>query len=105
MWLSLQQDKPTDYIISTGVGYSVREIVEIVYSKIGFKITWSGNGIEEVGIDQNGIVRIKVSTKFIRPYDPDVLVGDATKFNELTGYVLKSDINALIDEMLEDIKC
>ena len=105
MWLSLQQDKPTDYIISTGVGYSVREIVEIVYSKIGFKITWSGNGIEEVGVDQNGIVRIKVSTKFIRPYDPDVLVGDATKFNELTGYVLKSDINALIDEMLEDIKC
>ncbi len=102
MWLSLQQDKPSDYIISTGVGYSVREIVEIVYKKIGLTISWSGVGIDEVGIDQNGKVRIKISSDYIRPYDPEVLVGDATKFQELTGYKINSDINSLIDSMLEE---
>ncbi len=105
MWLTLQQEKPMDYIISTGIGYSVREIVEIVYSKLGYNISWSGNGIDEVGRDQNGVIRIKVSSEFIRPYDPKVLVGDATMFNEITGYNLSSNINELIDSMLEDTKC
>ena len=102
MWISLQQEKPTDYIISTGIGYSVRQLVEMVYSKIGLNITWTGSGIDEVGIDQNNVVRIKVSSEFIRPYDPDVLVGDSTKFNEITGYKLKDNINDLINSMLED---
>ena len=102
MWISLQQEKPTDYIISTGIGYSVRQLVEKVYSKIGLNITWTGSGIDEVGIDQNNVVRIKVSSEFIRPYDPDVLVGDSTKFNEITGYKLKDNINDLINSMLED---
>jgi len=102
MWISLQQPKPTDYIISTGIGYSVREIVEIIYSKVGIKIIWTGNGIDEIGIDQDGKTRIKISSEFIRPYDPEVLVGDSTKFNEITGYKIESNINELIDSMLEE---
>ena len=102
MWLTLQQDNPTDYIISTGVGYSVREIVEKVFDKIGIKINWEGTGIDEVGKDQNGIVRVKVSSEYIRPYDPEVLVGNPEKFVSITGFKLKNDIDELIDSMLEE---
>ena len=102
MWISLQQTKPEDYIISTGVGYSVKQIVEMIYSKIGLNIIWSGSGIDEVGKDQNGNIRIKVSSSFIRPYDPSVLVGDAKKFNDITGYKIKDNINELIDSMMEE---
>ena len=102
MWVSLQQDKPTDYIISTGKGYSVKQIAEMIYSKIGINLIWEGSGIDEVGKDKNGNVLIKISSSFIRPYDPEVLVGDAKKFNKITGYNLLDNINELIDSMLED---
>jgi len=104
MWASLQVDKSDDYIISTGVGYSVREIAEIIYSKIGIKLTWQGEGIDEVGIDQNGKERIKVSSDYIRPYDPQVLVGIPDKFNKTTGFKLEGNIDELIDSMLEEVK-
>lgn len=102
MWLTLQQDKPEDYIMSTGIGYSVRELVEKVYSKIGLNINWSGEGIDEVGIDQNGIVRIKISSDYIRPYDPKVLVGNPEKLNKLTGFKIENNIDELIDSMIEE---
>ena len=102
MWLTLQQDKPTDFIISTGVGYSVRELVEKVYSKIGIIITWKGTGIDEIGVDQFEKIRIKISSDYIRPYDPEVLVGDPKRFNEITGFKISTDIDELIDSMLED---
>lgn len=102
MWVSLQQDKPTDYIISTGKGYSVKQIAEMIYSKIGINLIWEGSGIDEVGKDKNGNILIKISSNFIRPYDPEVLVGDAKKFNKITGYTLLDNINELIDSMLED---
>lgn len=102
MWVSLQQDKPTDYIISTGKGYSVKQIAEMIYSKIGINLIWEGSGIDEVGKDKNGNILIKISSNFIRPYDPEVLVGDAKKFNKITGYNLLDNINELIDSMLED---
>ena len=104
MWASLQVDKSDDYIISTGVGYSVREIAEIIYSKIGIKLSWQGEGIDEVGIDQNGKERIKVSSDYIRPYDPQVLVGIPNKFNQATGFKLEGNIDELINSMLEEVK-
>lgn len=102
MWLTLQQNKPTDYIISTGVGYSVKELVERVFKKINIDITWEGTGIDEVGKDQNGIVRVRVSSDYIRPYDPEVLVGNPEKFEQITGYKLVNNIDEVIDSMLEE---
>lgn len=101
MWATLQQDEPSDYIISTGVGYSVKQLVEKVYSKIGENITWKNTGIDEVGVNQNGVIRVKVSPKFIRPYDPDVLVGNPKKLMEITGYHIENKIDDLIESMLE----
>lgn len=102
MWISLQQEKPDDYIISTGIGYSIRELIEKVYSKINLKINWENNGIDEIGKDQFGNIRIKVSSKFIRPYDPKVLVGNPDKLKKITGFEIKNNIDELIDSMLEE---
>ncbi len=101
MWLSLQQEKPDDYIISTGKGYSIRDLIEKVYSKINIKITWENSGIDEVGLDQNGNIRVKVSSKFIRPYDPEVLVGNPETFKKIKGFEIKNNIDELIESMLE----
>ena len=81
MWLTLQQKK---------------------IKKINIDITWEGTGIDEVGKDQNGIVRIRVSSDYIRPYDPEVLVGNPEKFVSITGFELKNDIDEVIDSMLEE---
>ena len=101
MWITLQQEKPTDYIMSTGVGYSVRELVEKVFKKVGISVTWEGTGIDEVGKDQNGKIIVKVSSDYIRPYDPSVLVGNPEKFKNITGFEIKNDIDELIESMLE----
>ena len=100
IWLTLQQDKPYDYVISTGVGYSVRQIVEKVYRKIGINLTWKGDGLEEIGLDQTKQKRIAVSNKFIRNYDPKVLVGNSENFNEITNFYLKDNLDELLSSML-----
>ena len=102
IWLTLQCDKPNDFVISTGKGYSIRNLVEKIYSKVGLKITWNGVKSDEVGIDQFGNKRIIVSSQYVRPSDPHALVGDSTKLKELTGYQLNDDIDLIISKMLEE---
>ena len=87
MWLCLQQDKPSDYIISTGESYTFREFVEKLYSKMGIKISWISKGLDEVGDDSiRKKVYVTVPSKFISPNDAKVLVGDSTKFANATGF-------------------
>ena len=103
MWLSLQQDEPNDYIISTGSSYTVREFVTKAYSKIGINLLWQGEGLNEVGIDDTtNKILVKVSTEFMRPNDAKVLVGDSTLFRNKTGWKATYDLDKLLDEMLED---
>ena len=103
MWLSLQQDKPDDYIISTGEAYTVRDFIEVTYKKIGITIKWVGDGLNEVGIDsKTSEILVKVNSKFIRPNDAKVLVGDSTKFLKNTGFSFKYDLGKLIDCLLEE---
>ena len=103
MWLTLQQDKPNDYVIATGAAYTVREFAEKVYAKIGIIINWIGNGLDEKGIDsKTGETLIVVSKKYIRPNDVDVLVGNSQKFFEDTGYNFKYDLDKMIDSLLEE---
>ncbi len=105
MWLSLQQDRPDDYIISTGKGYKVREFVEKAYKKLNVDIKWEGHGLDEVGINsKTGKVLIKINKKFLRANEIKSLVGDSKKFNKLTGYKLSSDIDNTIEEMLSALK-
>lgn len=103
MWLTLQQDYADDYIISTNKSYSVREFVSLAYAKVGITLNWSGEGLNEVAKDsKTGKVLVKVNSNYLRPNDAKVLVGDSTKFKNITGYNFEYDIDKLIDSLLED---
>lgn len=102
MWLMLQQDRPEDYIISTGKAYSVRDFVTKAFEKKGIILKWVGEGLEEKALDGNtGRVLVEVSQEFLRPSDAKVLVGDSTKFRENTGWNPKYDLDKLLDSMFE----
>src|ERR1035437_4769549 len=66
-WLMLQQEKAEDFVIATGVQYSVREFVNVAAKELGIQITWKGQGIEETGTDQHGKVIVKIDPKYFRP--------------------------------------
>lgn len=103
MWRSLQEDTPNDFVISTSYSYTVREFVTKVFSKININIMWTGEGLDEVGIDSaTKEVLVKVNPKFLRPNDAKVLVGDSTKFKTITNFKFKYDIDKVIDSLMED---
>lgn len=100
MWLMLQQDEPDDFVIATGVQYSVREFVEEAAPYFGMKIRWEGEGLDEVGIDDlSGNVIIRVSPKYFRPAEVETLLGDATKAKEKLGWEPKTSFKQLVEDM------
>lgn len=87
MWLILQHDKPEDFVIATGEMHTVREFVELAFKHVGIEIEWTGEGIEEKGINKaNGEVIVDVDPKFFRPAEVDQLLGDPTKAKSLLGW-------------------
>ena len=100
MWLMLQQDEADDYVIATGEQYSVRAFVETAAPYFGMKIVWEGEGLDEVGIDNNTKKTvIKVSPKYFRPAEVETLLGDATKAKEKLGWEPKISFNQLVEDM------
>lgn len=106
MWLMLQQDKPNDYIISTGESCTIREFTSKAFSKIGIELKWIGEGLEEKGICAfTREVLVEVDASLIRPNDAKVLVGDSSKFRKQTNWQPKYDIDTLIETMMEEELC
>lgn len=105
-WLMLQQDKPDDYVIATGVQHSVREFVEDAFQEVGIKIRWEGEGIKEKGSDENtGKVLIEVDPRYFRPTEVENLCGDPTKAKKKLGWSPKITFKELVSEMVkEDLK-
>ena len=104
-WLMLQHDKPEDFVIATGVQYSVRDFVNAAAKELGITITWQGKGIEETGTDQNGKVIVKVDPRYFRPTEVETLLGDPTKAKEKLGWTPKITFDELVSEMVrEDLK-
>ncbi len=102
MWQMLQQDKPDDFVLATGKTYTVREFVEKSFAYKGYNITWHGMGTNEIGIDQNGITRIKINEKYYRPCEVDLLLGDATKAEKELNWSKDYDtLDKLITDMFE----
>jgi GDPmannose 4,6-dehydratase len=100
MWLMLQQDTPDDYVIATGVQYSVRHFVEACAPYFGMDIVWSGEGLSEVGIDRNtGNKVIGINPKYFRPAEVETLLGDATKAKEQLGWVPEITFDELVEDM------
>ena len=100
MWLMLQQDKPDDYVLATGKTYTVREFIERAFAFKGYKIHWEGEGLKEVGVDQNDIIRVTINAKYYRPCEVDLLLGDAKKAEKELGWKREFDT---VDKLIEDM--
>lgn len=100
MWLMLQQQKPDDFVVGTGIQYSVRDFVDKVSNHYNIKIAWEGEGVNEVGKDsKTGKIIIKVSPIFYRPCDVDTLIADPTKIKSI-GWKQEFDIDTLVSDMV-----
>jgi GDPmannose 4,6-dehydratase len=104
-WLMLQQDQPEDFVIATGVQYSVRQFVDIAAKELDIQLTWTGKGVEEIGTDADGRVIVKVDPRYFRPTEVETLLGDPTKAKEKLGWVPQISFQELVSEMVrEDFK-
>jgi GDPmannose 4,6-dehydratase len=102
MWLILQQDQPDDFVLATGESHSVREFVEKAFAQIGRHIVWQGHGVDEKGIDQRtGRVLVEIDSRYFRPTEVDILVGDPAKAHAKLGWKHKTGFDALIREMVD----
>ena len=111
-WRMLQQENPEDFVIATGETHSVQEMIDLAFSRVNLELSWSGEGVDTIAKDQNGIVRVKTNPKFFRPAEVDLLVGDyslaaeklgwkpATSFRELVEMMVDSDLK-IVEDALE----
>jgi len=96
----LQQDEPEDFVIATGVQYSVKDFVEEAAPYFGMKIAWEGDGLNEVGIDKlTKKTIIRVNAKYFRPAEVETLLGDASKAKEKLGWEPKTSFKQLVEDM------
>ncbi len=102
MWLMLQADEPDDYVLASGISVSVREFVEKAFAVKKIDIQWKGTELEEKGIDQNGNVVVEIDSKYFRPCEVDLLLGDASKARKALGWVPEFDLDALIGDMFAE---
>lgn len=104
-WLMLQQANAEDFVIATGVQYSVREFVEIAAAELGISISWKGTGVDEVGFDGSGRKIVAVDPRYFRPAEVETLLGDATKAREKLGWTPRTTFAELVKEMVhEDLR-
>ena len=106
-WLMLQQDQPEDFVIATGVQYSVRDFVDAAARQLGMEIQWKGQGVNEQGYWINresgdpGIPIIEVDSRYFRPTEVQTLLGDPAKAKEKLGWKPCITFNQLVTEMVE----
>ena len=100
-WLMLQQDTAEDFVIATGVQYSVRDFVNAAAKELDMHITWQGQGVNETGTDASGKVIVKVDPRYFRPTEVETLLGDPTKAKEKLGWTPKITFNELVAEMVQ----
>ncbi len=101
MWRMLQQDTPDDYVLATGEAHSIREFTELAFKEIGIDISWQGEAENEVGVDQDGVVRVAINPEFYRPAEVDFLLGDPTRAENELGWQRKVDFPGLVKLMVE----
>jgi GDPmannose 4,6-dehydratase len=126
MYLILQQDEPSDYVIATGITTEVREFVRMAFAEIGIVITFKGEGIDEkgyiseineqqftaqIGAEFLEAIRsiegpiVEVDANYFRPTEVDLLIGDATKSRTKLNWIPEYDLKALVEDMMHsDVK-
>src|SRR5450830_1157255 len=104
-WLMLQQENPEDFVIATGVQYSVRDFVNSAAKELDMQINWIGEGADEKGFDSQGKCIVAVDPRYFRPTEVETLLGDASKARNKLGWTPKITFDELVSEMVrEDFK-
>ena len=104
-WLMLQQAQPEDFVIATGVQYSVRDFVNAAAAELGISIRWAGRGVDEKGYDTQGRCVVAVDPRYFRPTEVETLLGDPSKAKQKLGWSPKTSFQELVAEMVrEDLK-
>ena len=101
-WLMLQQEKPEDFVIATGVQFSVRDFVNAAAKELGMQLSWQGQGVEEKGCDEKGRVVVAVDPRYFRPTEVETLLGDASKAKIKLGWTPKITFEELVREMAQE---
>jgi len=110
MWLMLQQEKPDDFVLATGVTTYIRDFVFMAFQEVGIEIEFQGENENEVGIVKScfgnwnlskGMVVIRVDPRYYRPTEVDLLIGDASKAKKVLNWELKYTLSSMIKEMVE----
>lgn len=99
-WMMLQQDKPEDFVIATGVQKSVREFVSVAAKEIGMNLTWQGKGVDEKALDEAGRVIVAVDPEYYRPAEVESLLGDPSKAKQKLGWSPRITFEELVTEMV-----
>ena len=101
MWRMLQQEKPEDFVLATGVTTTIREFAERAFAEVGITLGWSGRGVDEVGRDtKTGNTVVSVDPTYFRPTEVDLLIGDATKARKILNWKPIIDLQQMIEEMI-----
>jgi len=104
-WLMLQQEQPEDFVIASGVQYSVRDFVDAAAKELGMSLRWEGQGTEEKGYDATGKAIVAVDPRYFRPTEVETLLGDPAKAKAKLGWTPKITFDELVAEMVrEDLK-
>ncbi len=107
-WLMLAQEEPEDFVIATGEQHSVREFITIACEELGMTISWSGSGVDEVGVIDRGSdappgatapARIAIDPRYFRPTEVETLLGDASKAHAKLGWQPRTSFAELVREM------
>ena len=101
MWKILQQKKPDDYVIATGVQHSIKQFINLTAKKLKINISWKGKGIKEKAVDKSGSIIIECDQNYFRPLDVNTLLGDASKARKKLKWKPKQNLSSLIDEMID----
>jgi len=106
MWLMLQQDKPDDFVMATGVTTTVRDFITMAFLEVSIVIKWEGKDVHEKGIDKDtGKVLVEIDPRYFRPAEVELLIGDPSKAYEKLGWKPKVQLPELVKMMVyNDIK-
>jgi len=106
MWLMLQHSEPDDYVVATGETHSVRKFAEMVFARLDMPLLWQGEGVHEKGIDSNtGRIVVEIDSKYFRPAEVDLLLGDPAKIMRALNWQPKTSFEDLVTMMVnEDLK-
>ncbi|CAN5154991.1 GDP-mannose 4,6-dehydratase [soil metagenome] len=103
MWRMLQQDEPGDYVLASNEAHSIREFCEIAFKEVGIEIEWHGSDVNETATNvATGETVLKINPEYFRPAEVDVLLGDATKAENVLGWKRQVDFPGLVKLMVEN---